>query len=185
MEATAMNPEDHTNSPNIRRSTRSSPVPDPYSAFALTFHTIAGSGRAEDPISFHEATASDARTNRKEAIDEKLSGIEDKRGVEFDRAATWFKSDWKRVGVPAKRERGWYSVELKVRLVENGYSQRSGIDYGEVYAPVARYSTIRVFLATAIQNRSGLLKLDVRVAFLNVPLQKELYIHQPDDYVQN
>lgn len=39
--------------------------------------------------------------------------------------------------------------KFKVRLVSKGYAQRYGVDYDEVYAPVARWDTVRIILATA------------------------------------
>lgn len=69
--------------------------------------------------------------------------------------------------------------------MSKGLSQRSGIDHGELYGPVARYSTLRVFLSTAVQNRSGLPQLDVRASFINGPLREKLYIEHLEGYVQN
>ncbi|CAL1409822.1 unnamed protein product [Linum trigynum] len=76
------------------------------------------------------------------------------------------------------------SVEKsKARLVAKGYSQQPGIDYTEVFAPVARWDTIRTILAFAAQNALPIYQLDVKSAFLNGELSEEVYVEQPPGFV--
>ncbi|CAM8953938.1 unnamed protein product [Rhodiola kirilowii] len=72
---------------------------------------------------------------------------------------------------------------LKARLVVKGYRQKPGIDYFEVFAPVARMDTIRMIIALAAQNRWKIHQMDVKSAFLNGVLEEEVYVDQPPGYV--
>ena len=69
------------------------------------------------------------------------------------------------------------------RLVAKGYSQRYGIDYEEVFTPVARFESIRVLMALAAQGRWELHHLDVKSAFLNGEIEEEIYVKQPEGFV--
>lgn len=71
----------------------------------------------------------------------------------------------------------------KARLVVKGYAQQYGMDYLETFAPVARYDTIRLLIALAAHNFWQIHQLDVKSAFLNGFLAKEIFVEQPDGYV--
>jgi len=58
-------------------------------------------------------------------------------------------------------------VKHKARLVAKGYAQRQGVDFDEVFAPVARIETVRVLLALAAQGGWEVHHMDVKSAFLN------------------
>ena len=62
------------------------------------------------------------------------------------------------------------------------YSQRAGIDYDEVFAPVARLETLRLTISLATQNNWKIHQMDVKSAFLNGVLEEEVYIDQPQGY---
>ena len=57
-----------------------------------------------------------------------------------------------------------------------GYKQEFGVDYTEVFAPVARHDTIRLVIAIAIQNSWPIFQLDVKSAFLHGTLEGEVFI---------
>jgi hypothetical protein len=62
------------------------------------------------------------------------------------------------------------------RFVARGFSQIEGIDYGETFAPIARYSSIRSILALSAQMGSRIHQMDVQTAFLNRIIEEEVYI---------
>jgi hypothetical protein len=70
----------------------------------------------------------------------------------------------------------------KARLVGKGYTQVEGLDFGETYAPVARLDSIRILLAYATHHDFKLHQMDVKSAFLNGPLQEEVYVEQPPGF---
>ncbi|GJR99506.1 copia protein [Tanacetum coccineum] len=71
----------------------------------------------------------------------------------------------------------------KARLVARGYRQEEGIDFEESFAPVARLEAIRIFLAFAAHMNMVVYQMDVNTAFWNGNLQEEVYVSQPDGFV--
>ncbi|KAJ9539453.1 hypothetical protein OSB04_032186, partial [Centaurea solstitialis] len=74
-------------------------------------------------------------------------------------------------------------VRNKARLVAKGYRQQEGIDYYETFAPVARIKAIRMFLAYAAHKDFTVYQMDVKTAFLNGVLKEEVYVSQPEGFV--
>ncbi|GJY71056.1 putative ribonuclease H-like domain-containing protein [Tanacetum coccineum] len=77
-----------------------------------------------------------------------------------------------------KDERG-IMIRNKARLVAQGYTQEEGIDYDEVFAPVARIEAIRLFLAYASFKDFVMYQMDVKSAFLYGNIEEEVYVCQP------
>lgn len=71
---------------------------------------------------------------------------------------------------------------FKARLVAKGFRQKHGIDYGEIFAPVVKYKTIRILLALAVQFDFEIEQLDVKTAFLYGTLEETIYMTQPEGY---
>ena len=74
-------------------------------------------------------------------------------------------------------------VRNKARLVAQGYSQIEGIDFDETFAPVACLESIRLLLSISCVHKFKLNQMDIRSAFLNGFLQKEVFIEQPKGFV--
>ncbi|GJU39550.1 putative ribonuclease H-like domain-containing protein [Tanacetum coccineum] len=77
-----------------------------------------------------------------------------------------------------KDERG-IVIRNKARLVTQGYTQEEGIDYDEVFAPVARIEAIRLFLAYASFKDFVVYQMDVKSAFLYGKIKEEVYVYLP------
>ncbi|KAF5768457.1 putative RNA-directed DNA polymerase [Helianthus annuus] len=82
-----------------------------------------------------------------------------------------------------KRDDRGVVVRNKARLVVQGFSQQEGIDFTEVYAPVARLEAIRIFLAFASWKNFKVYQLDVKSAFLYGKVKEEVYVGQPPGFV--
>ena len=65
-----------------------------------------------------------------------------------------------------------------------GYKQEHGVDYTEVFAPVARHDTIKMVIALAAQNSWPIFQLDVKSAFLHGYLEEAVFIEQPSGYIK-
>jgi hypothetical protein len=72
--------------------------------------------------------------------------------------------------------------KFKARLCGKGFRQVEGLDYGETFAPVASFDSIRALLSICANLDYELDTVDVVAAFLNAPLQEEIYIRPPDGY---
>ncbi|GJS53670.1 putative ribonuclease H-like domain-containing protein [Tanacetum coccineum] len=78
-----------------------------------------------------------------------------------------------------KRDARGIVVRNKARLVAQGHRQEEGIDYDEVFAPVARIEAIRLFLAFASYMGFMVYQMDVKSAFLYGEIEEEVYVTQP------
>ncbi|GJY90770.1 retrovirus-related pol polyprotein from transposon TNT 1-94 [Tanacetum coccineum] len=74
-------------------------------------------------------------------------------------------------------------VRNKTRLVAKGYKQEEGIDFEESFAPVARLEAVRMFIAYAAHKNITIFQMDVKTAFLNGPLKEEVYVSQPEGFI--
>jgi hypothetical protein len=70
----------------------------------------------------------------------------------------------------------------KPRFVAHGFSQNEGIDYEEMFSPVARYISIKTIIALAAKMNWKLHQMDVKTTFLNGVIEEELYIEQPQGF---
>nr|GEW08532.1 retrovirus-related Pol polyprotein from transposon TNT 1-94 [Tanacetum cinerariifolium]GEW08956.1 retrovirus-related Pol polyprotein from transposon TNT 1-94 [Tanacetum cinerariifolium] len=74
-------------------------------------------------------------------------------------------------------------IQNKSRLVAKGYGQEEGIDFEESFTPVARLKAVRIFMAYAAHKNFLIYQMDVKMAFLNSPLKEEVFVRQPDGFV--
>nr|GEX18435.1 retrovirus-related Pol polyprotein from transposon TNT 1-94 [Tanacetum cinerariifolium] len=74
-------------------------------------------------------------------------------------------------------------LKNKDRLVAKGYRQKEGIDFEESFALVAHIEAIRIFIANASSKNMIIYQMDVKTAFLNGELKEEVYVSQPEGFV--
>ncbi|WVZ83459.1 hypothetical protein U9M48_030605 [Paspalum notatum var. saurae] len=134
----------------------------------------------EEPSTYDEAATDPAW---RAAMEEEMQAIE-------------ANGTWEAVELPAghrpiglkwvyklKKDAQGIVVRHKARLVAKGYVQRAGVDFEEVFAPVARLDSVRALAALAAHEGWKLHHLDVKSAFLNGDLKEEVYVAQPPGFV--
>ncbi|GJU58201.1 retrovirus-related pol polyprotein from transposon TNT 1-94 [Tanacetum coccineum] len=120
----------------------------------------------------------------KNAMDEEIASIERNKTwelVELPKGHQPIGVKWvfkKKMNAQGEVER------YKARLVAKGYRQQPGIDYDEVFAPVARMETIRLLISQAAQMKWQIYQMDVKSAFLNGVLEEEVYVEQPSGFMK-
>nr|GFA57938.1 retrovirus-related Pol polyprotein from transposon TNT 1-94 [Tanacetum cinerariifolium] len=74
-------------------------------------------------------------------------------------------------------------LKNKARLVAKGYRQKEGIDFEESFAPVVHIEAIRIFIANAASKNVTIYQMDVKTTYLNCELKEEVYVSQPEGFV--
>lgn len=69
-------------------------------------------------------------------------------------------------------------------MVARGFTQRYGQDYLETFTPVVKFPTMRIILALAAHENLEMLQMDVCTAYLNGTITENIFMHQPDGYMQ-
>ncbi|GJX03877.1 retrovirus-related pol polyprotein from transposon TNT 1-94 [Tanacetum coccineum] len=82
-----------------------------------------------------------------------------------------------------KKDEDQTVIRNKARLVAKGYAQEEGVDFEESFAPVARLEAVWIFVAHAAHKSFPIYQMDVKTAFLNGPLKEEVYVAQPEGFV--
>ena len=135
-----------------------------------------------EPKTFTEALNSNEADQWKRAMDEEMSCLR--------KNETWTLSELPEgksaIGCKwvykTKTDEEGNVVRYKARLVAQGYSQKYGDDYDEVFAPVARPTTFRTMLTVAGHKGMIVKHYDIEAAYLNGELSHEVYMLQPDGY---
>nr|GEV06115.1 hypothetical protein [Tanacetum cinerariifolium] len=74
-------------------------------------------------------------------------------------------------------------IRNESHLVAKGYAQKEGVDFEESFAPVARLEAVRLFITYAAHKSFTVYQMDVKTMFLYGPLKEEVYVNQPDGFV--
>ncbi|GJZ63818.1 retrovirus-related pol polyprotein from transposon TNT 1-94 [Tanacetum coccineum] len=82
-----------------------------------------------------------------------------------------------------KRDEENIVIRNKAHLVAKGHAQKEEIDFEESFAPVAQLEAVRLFVAYAAHKSFIVYQIDVMTAFLYGPLKEEVYVNQPDEFV--
>uniref|UniRef100_A0A8I6Y7V3 Integrase catalytic domain-containing protein n=1 Tax=Hordeum vulgare subsp. vulgare TaxID=112509 RepID=A0A8I6Y7V3_HORVV len=139
-------------------------------------HMVTG----EEPTSFEEAEHEDCW---RQAMLDELQSINDNNTWTL----TTLPPDHRAIGLKwvykLKKDENGNVVKHKACLVAKGYVQRAGVDFEEVFAPVARLESVRLILALAAHQGWRVHHMDVKSAFLNGDLEEVVYVSQPPGFI--
>ena len=135
---------------------------------------------ADQPLNYKEAVA---YKEWRDAMQTELDAIEKNKTWQLVDLPPGHKAIGLKWVFKVKKDNLGKVVKHKARLVAKGFVQKHGIDFDEVFAPVARLDTVRLILALAAQHGWVVHHLDVKSAFLNGDLKEEVYVSQPEGYV--
>ena len=134
----------------------------------------------DTPTTYHEAVSGPRAKEWAGAAADELASIQ-KHGtwelVELPPGRRAVGSKWI---FTIKRDAAGNVKRYKARLVAKGYAQVEGLDYTETFAPVAKFTSIRVLLTLAAAHDWEVHHMDVKTAFLNGDLEEEVYMDQPE-----
>nr|GEX98776.1 hypothetical protein [Tanacetum cinerariifolium] len=82
-----------------------------------------------------------------------------------------------------KRDEENTVIRNKYRLVAKGYAQKEGVNFEESFAPVAQLEAVQFFIVYAAHKSFTVYQMDVKTTFLYGPMKEEVYVNQPDGFV--
>jgi transposase InsO family protein len=157
---------------------------DPLLALARTslVHALSAHALPSDPQSYDEAMA------RAQAAEWQAATLEECRSIIENNTFTLVPRSSLPRGTAALRSMLLFKTKLdsagrveryKARLVVKGCAQRKGIDYDEVFAPVAHHESIRIVMSVAAAKDLRVHQMDVKTAFLIPEVKEEIYMELP------
>lgn len=141
-----------------------------------------GEDHASDPVNLNDVTGRSDEEKWRKAMEEELSSLNENNTWELTslpKDKRTVKTKWV---FRTKRDRDGNVVRYKARLVAKGFSQRYGIDYDETYAPVVRYTSVRLLMALAASKGLKIHQMDAVTAFLQGEIEEDIYLEQPDGF---
>ena len=180
----ANKPTQQMQQPQQRHSTRTSKPPQRYGEpIPCDYASIASCEIDDEPRNFDEAMKGDESVQWKDAADKEIKSLLKNETWELTDLPNGKATVGCRWVMKRKRDKCGHVNRYKARLVAQGYTQKEGVDYREVFSPVVRYASIRVLLAIANQYDLEVHQMDVMSAYLNGILDEEIYMKQPPGYV--
>jgi hypothetical protein len=137
----------------------------------------------DDPRTVREAMDSEDGNLWKKAMDEEMAALDKNDSwdlVEFSTGRNLIGNKWvfkNKLNAKGKVEK------YKAQLVEKGYSQVEGIDFGEIFSSVAKLTSIRFMLFVVVAFDFEVEQMDVKKTFLHGDLEEEIYMKQPEGFV--
>ena len=133
------------------------------------------------PQTYNDAITCDEATMWTEAMETEMKALNDNETYELTKLPKGehlVGGKW----VYALKEGSDGSKTYKARYVAKGYSQTEGINYDEVFSPTAKMTSLRMIMQMIVEYDMKVSQLDVKSAFLNAPLEHEVYVKQPEGF---
>lgn len=138
----------------------------------------------KEPRTYSEAINSHHSNEWLEAMHEEINAIKENNTWEVADLPYGRKAIGSKWVFKTKKDENGAVKQRKARLVAQGFSQKFGVDYDEIFAPVARTSTLRMLLSVAGTRNYTVNHYDIKTAFLNGTLNEEIYMKQPPGFEQ-
>ncbi|CAJ2639359.1 unnamed protein product [Trifolium pratense] len=169
-------PEHHTPTPVLRRSSR----PHVPNRRYIDYMLLTDGGEPED---YEEACQTTDASKWELAMKDEMKSLISNQTWEIAKLPMGKKALHNKWVYRVKEEHDG-SKRYKARLVVKGFQQKEGIDYNEIFAPVVKHNTIRSVLSIVASEDLYLEQLDVKTAFLHGDLVEEIYMHQPEGFLE-
>lgn len=196
-ESNESNDENENNEPEIQEEPEPEPDPQKPPQRATRHSTRRNFGKQPDrlidfvvyeahekPICTEPHSYKDALnfSEWKQAMEEELDSLKENDTYEQVDLPPGRKANGCKWVFKAKLDGSGNVVRHKAQLVAQGFSQKFGIDYDEVFAPVARSTTFRLLLSVAGKQNYSVKQYDIKTAFLNGKLEEDIYMKQTPGY---
>jgi hypothetical protein len=136
----------------------------------------------EEPANFSEA---ERHQWWRRAMMEEMQSIEENQTWELVNAPGGERPIGPKWVYKVKKDEQGNMLKHKARLIAKGYVQQHGVDYDEVFAPVARLESVRLIITLAAHEGWAVHHMDVKSAFLNGELDEVVYVAQPPGFEAN
>lgn len=165
----------------MRRSVRERRQPKRYSPSAFSSN-FALSVTDDDPRTVKEAVDSEDGKLWKEAMVDEMASLHKNEAWDLVELPTGRKPIGSKWVFKNKTNAEGKVEKYKARLVAKGYSQVPGIDFGDIFSPVAKVTSIRLLLSVAAAFDFEVEQMDVKTTFLHEDLEEEIYMKQPEGF---
>lgn len=136
----------------------------------------------EMPTTFKSAMESNDAAKWKEACESEMESLHKNKTWTLVPLPKGRKAIGNRWVFRVKENQAGEVERFKARLVAKGFAQKLGIDYEETFAPVAKFTSIRILLSLATKYGLAVHQMDLKTAFLNGQLDEDIHMAQPDGF---
>ncbi|KAJ9544308.1 hypothetical protein OSB04_024015 [Centaurea solstitialis] len=166
---------------DLRRSTRIRQEPDRYLGFLVS----QDGGDLNEPTSYGEAVSGNESEQWQEAMKAEMKSMYDNQVWELTDLPQHCRAVGRKWVFKKKTDMDRNVHTFKARLVVKGFTQTHGIDYDETFSPVAMLKSIRILMAISAYFNYEIWQMDVKTAFLNGKLTEDVYMQQPEGFVDS
>ena len=168
---------------DVRRSNRIRREPERYFGFLLTQTGDVMLMDDDEPLTYEDAMNSPESERWLEAMKSEMDSMYENKVWTLVEPPEGVKSIGCKWVFKKKTNMDGNVTTYKARLVAKGFKQIHGIDYEETFSPVAMVKSIRILLAIAAYYDYEIWQMDVKTAFLNGSLEEDVYMTQPEGFV--
>ena len=136
------------------------------------------------PQTYNEAISSADAIEWKKSMDTEVATLKDNNTYELVKLPPGREETKGKWVYTVKQGKNEDEIQYKARYVAKGYSQVAGVDYDKTYSPTARMTSIRLLLQKAANEKMEIHQMDVKGAYLNAPIDKDIYVEQPEGYTK-